>query len=49
MATYKGKKVTVVRGARDGDKGFVVGKSEQVVIRHEDGKEEAVPKDQVEE
>ena len=47
MAMYKGKKVSVVRVARDGDKSFVAGSSEQVLIRHEDGKEEAVPKAEV--
>ena len=46
MPTYQGKQVTVVRAAKDGDKGFVVGK-EMVVIKTDDGKEEAVPKDQV--
>jgi hypothetical protein len=47
MATFQGKQVTVLpRPARDGDKGFKAG-SEQVVIRTQDGEEQAVAKDQV--
>jgi hypothetical protein len=49
MATYQGKKVTVIRTAKQGDQGFTAGSSEQVVIRGEDGKEIAVPKKEVEE
>jgi len=47
MATYQGKKVTVVRAAKDGDKDFKATGVEQVVIKGDDGQEIAVPKDQV--
>jgi hypothetical protein len=47
MATYQGKQVTKLsRPAHEGDKGFKQG-TEQVVIKGEDGQEQAVPKDQV--
>jgi hypothetical protein len=47
MATYQGKEVKVIRPARDGDQGFVAGSAEQVIIKGDDGKEQAVPKNQV--
>ena len=47
MAKYQNKEVKIIRPAKQGDQGFVAGSSEQVVIRGDDGKEIAVPKNQV--
>ena len=49
MATYQGKEVKIVRVAKDGDTGFVAGSTEQVIIKGDDGREVAVPKNQVKE
>jgi hypothetical protein len=47
MATYQGKQVKIVRPAKEGDQGFVAGSAEQVIIKGDDGREVAVPKNQV--
>jgi len=49
MATYQGKQVKIVRPAKDGDQGFVASSGEQVIIKGDDGREMAVPKNQVKE
>jgi hypothetical protein len=47
MAKYQNKEVKIIRPAKQGDAGFVASAGEQVIIRGDDGKEIAVPKQQV--
>jgi hypothetical protein len=46
MATYQSKKVTVVGDVKQGDSGFDAAKP-KLKIKHQDGREETVAKDQV--
>jgi hypothetical protein len=46
MATYQSKKVTITGDLKQGDPGFDASKP-KVKIKHQDGREETVAKDQV--
>ena len=46
MATYKNQTVTITGDAKQGDKGFDPNRP-MVKIRHEDGREETVAKNEV--
>lgn len=45
--SYQGKPVRSVRDAREGDKGFVKGSVDQVIITLEDGTEKTIKKSEL--
>ena len=47
MPSYQGKKVTIVRPAKQGDQGFDQNKDDQIVISMPDGTEKTVPREEV--